>query len=142
MRWQENVTLLMQIRKLARGLWILPVVLTLATGCGSTGAKPGSGETVPPYKKKHTVVYEITGRGKVDIAYQSDKGKVEKSKMSLPWRKKVIVKGDDPLTLSGVIPGFEAPSEPFTCTIERDGKQVAKKSDHLSVSCFWSDADA
>ncbi|HEY8457461.1 MAG TPA: MmpS family transport accessory protein [Actinopolymorphaceae bacterium] len=124
----------MRRRQLIGGLWLFPVLLGFVVGCGSpeTTSEP---EPVPPFKRKHTVIYEVTGPGKADIHYWNDDGEVHLSKVSLPWRKKVTITGSVPLTLSAMVPGFETPAEPFTCTIVRDGKQVAKESKHLTVTC-------
>ncbi|MBF9128020.1 hypothetical protein I0C86_03275, partial [Plantactinospora sp. S1510] len=84
-----------------------------------------------------TVVYELSGSGRVALSYTDQSGKpTHGSSVDLPWKKEVKIPANLPKILTAIRIGNG--SGDITCKVTIDGQQVATKTgsgDFATVTC-------
>ncbi|AGL14495.1 MmpS family transport accessory protein [Actinoplanes sp. N902-109] len=99
--------------------------------------RPTTAPTTPPDESDTaatvTVEYEVTGDGPAQILYVDEGGRTPKlTNQSLPWTKKIDVKG---VGLASLVVGRAGFSDgELTCVIKVDGKRVARKHSSGTVT--------
>jgi hypothetical protein len=103
----------------------------LAAAVGSVAGCSGGGDTT-----KHTVVYEVVGRGPADVRYvvdDPDSEGEEAKNVASGWTKSVEVTTPGTLMHMTVYTSpSEAPDETITCRVTLDGKVVDEKTQKRS----------
>jgi hypothetical protein len=102
---------------------------TPSSSAGTDGGDPGgSGQTV---------VYEVTGSGRVALSYIDGAGKqVHSPSVDLPWKKEVKIPEDELKTVVAIRTG--GGSGDISCKITVDGQSTAAKSSsgtYATVTC-------
>jgi len=118
--------------------WLLIAVVILFAGCAAlvTAASVAVNHL---NKKKHTVIYAVTGDGRVDITYDSftsgSSGSAQVTDQILPWTKTIVGSGIFNIyNLSATI----VTGSTVTCSITVDGQLLSTRTStgqFASVTC-------